>query len=102
MGSQHHIRASETKSSGKLCGVQTSAYHSLGFDTDLRDFTIAVKALEHLNIKSIELLSNNPDKIKVWEHSGIIVAKRIPLIIKTNAHNLGYLGVKKEQLNHLL
>jgi GTP cyclohydrolase II len=78
------------------------ANHSLGFDTDLRDFTIAVKALEHLNIKSIELLSNNPDKIEVWEHSGINVSKRIPLIIKTNAYNLGYLGVKKEQLNHLL
>jgi GTP cyclohydrolase II len=78
------------------------ANHSLGFDTDLRDFTIAVKALEHLNIKSIELLSNNPDKIEVWEHSGINISKRIPLIIKTNAYNLGYLGVKKEQLNHLL
>jgi GTP cyclohydrolase II len=78
------------------------ANHSLGFETDLRDFTIAVKALEHLNIKSIELLSNNPNKIKIWEHSGINVSKRIPLIIKQNAHNLDYLSVKKEQLNHLL
>lgn len=78
------------------------ANHSLGFDTDLRDFTIAVKALEHFKIKSIELLSNNPDKIKVWEHSGINISKRIPLIIKTNEYNLGYLDVKKEQLKHLL
>ncbi|MGK0365696.1 MAG: GTP cyclohydrolase II [Ulvibacter sp.] len=80
--------------------IQSS--HSLGFDTDLRDFTIAVKALEHLNIKSIELLSNNPDKIEVWENSGINISKRIPLIIKTNEYNLEYLGVKKENLNHLL
>ena len=78
------------------------ANHSLGFDTDLRDFAIAVKALEHLNIKSIELLSNNPDKIEIWENSAITISKRIPLIIKTNAYNLNYLGVKKEQLNHLL
>ena len=78
------------------------ANHSLGFDTDLRDFTIAVKALEHFKIKSIELLSNNPDKIKVWEHSGINISKRIPLIIKTNEYNLGYLDVKKDQLKHLL
>lgn len=78
------------------------ANHSLGFDTDLRDFTIAVKALEHFKIKSIELLSNNPEKIEVWENSGIHVSKRIPLIIKTNEYNSGYLGVKKEQLNHLL
>jgi len=71
------------------------ANHSLGFDTDLRDFTIAVKALEHFKIKSIELLSNNPEKIEVWENSGIHVSKRIPLIIKTNEYNSGYLGVKK-------
>ncbi len=78
------------------------ANHSLGFDTDLRDFTIAVKALQYLKIKSIELLSNNPEKIAIWENSEINVTKRIPLIIETNEHNLDYLSVKKEKLNHLL
>jgi GTP cyclohydrolase II len=78
------------------------ANHSLGFETDLRDFTIAIKALEYFNIKSIELLSNNPDKIEVWKNSGIMISKRVPLIIKTNEYNAEYLGVKKEQLNHLL
>lgn len=78
------------------------ANHSLGFDTDLRDFTIAVKALEHLKIKSIELLSNNPEKIKIWENSEIEITKRVPLIIETNDHNIAYLGVKKNELNHLL
>lgn len=78
------------------------ANHSLGFDTDLRDFTIAVKVLEHLKINSIELLSNNPDKIEVWRNSSINITKRIPLIIDNNKHNADYLGVKKEKLNHLL
>ena len=78
------------------------ANHSLGFDTDLRDFTIAVKVLQHLKIKSIELLSNNPEKIEVWKNSGINITKRIPLIIKTNEHNLDYLFVKREKLNHML
>ena len=78
------------------------ANHSLGFDTDLRDFTIAVKALEWLKLKSIELLSNNPDKINVWEKSKIKVSRRIPLIIESNKHNLDYLDVKKTRLNHLL
>jgi len=78
------------------------ANHSLGFDTDLRDFTIAVKVLEHLKIKSIELLSNNPEKIKIWDNSEVKVSKRIPLIIETNKHNEDYLSVKKEKLNHLL
>tara|TARA_B110000046_G_scaffold57701_1_gene64607 strand:+ start:3728 stop:4312 length:585 start_codon:yes stop_codon:yes gene_type:complete len=78
------------------------ANHSLGFDTDLRDFTIAVKVLEHLKINSIELLSNNPDKIEVWRNSSINITKRIPLIIDNNKHNADYLYVKKEKLNHLL
>lgn len=78
------------------------ANHSLGFDTDLRDFTIAVKVLEHLKIKSIELLSNNPEKIEVWKNSGIKIARRVSLIVETNEHNLDYLKVKKDMLNHLL
>ena len=78
------------------------ANHSLGFDTDLRDFTIAVRVLEHLKIKSIELLSNNPEKIEVWKNSSINVVKRIPLIIETNVHNLDYLHVKREKLFHML
>lgn len=78
------------------------ANHSLGFDTDLRKFDIAIYALEHLKVKSIELLSNNPEKIKTIEDSGIRVSKRVPLIIKTNEHNLDYLATKKDKLNHLL
>ena len=78
------------------------ANHSLGFDTDLRDFSIAIEALEYLEIKSIELLSNNPEKINVMENSNIYVTRRIPLIIETNEYNLDYLEIKKEKLNHLL
>jgi len=78
------------------------ANHSLGFETDLRDFTIAVKVYQYLKIKSIELLSNNPEKIEVWKNSGINITKIIPLVTETNKHNLGYLSVKKEKLNHLL
>ncbi len=78
------------------------ANHSLGFDTDLRDFTIAVKALEYLKITSIELLSNNPEKLKVWEKSSIKVVKRVPLVIESCEHNLDYLNVKKNKLHHLL
>ena len=73
-----------------------------GFDTDLRDFTIAVKVLEHLNIKSINLLSNNPEKIKVWDDSLINVTKRVSLIADSNEHNIDYLAIKKSELNHMI
>tara|TARA_R110002096_G_scaffold28336_21_gene85997 strand:+ start:4926 stop:5510 length:585 start_codon:yes stop_codon:yes gene_type:complete len=78
------------------------ANHSLGFETDLRDFTIAAKVLDYLNIHSIELLSNNPQKIEVLENEGINITRRISLITKANKHNAEYLNVKKEQLKHLL
>lgn len=78
------------------------ANHSLGFETDLRDFSIAIEALQHLGIKSVHLLSNNPEKIGVLAHSGIEVKSVIPLIIEANTHNHDYLKTKKEALNHLL
>ncbi|PHS68364.1 MAG: GTP cyclohydrolase II [Flavobacterium sp.] len=78
------------------------ANHTLGFDTDLRDFTIAVKVFKHFKIRSIELLSNNPKKIEVWKNSGINISRRIPLITEANEYNLSYLNVKKDLLNHLL
>lgn len=78
------------------------ANHTLGFDTDLRDFSIAANVLKHFGVNSIELLSNNPEKIAVLEKAGISISQRVPLIIKTNKHNAGYLNVKKLQLNHLL
>lgn len=78
------------------------ANHSLGFGTDLRKFDIAVEALQYLKIKSIVLLSNNPDKIDLLQHSGIPVSSVRPLIITPNKFNIGYLKVKKDELNHLL
>lgn len=78
------------------------ANHSLGFETDLRKFDIAVKALEYLRVKSIVLLSNNPDKISLLRDSGIPVTHVQPLIIAPNKFNIGYLTVKKDELNHLL
>lgn len=78
------------------------ANHSLGFDTDLRDFSVVTSVLEHLNVGSIELLSNNPEKVKAFQNSGIQVVRRISLITEPNEYNEGYLMVKKEKLNHFL
>jgi GTP cyclohydrolase II len=56
--------------------------------------------LEHFKIKSIKLLTNNPKKIESLE--GISIVERLPIIIKSNVHNAGYLKTKKEQMGHLL
>lgn len=78
------------------------ANHSLGFETDLRNFDIVAHAINYLKIKSIILLTNNPEKIKTIKNSSIKINSVQPLIIKSNKYNQEYLAVKKDQLNHLL
>lgn len=74
----------------------------LGLPADDRDFTIAIKILELLNIKEINLITNNPDKLKYVEDSQITLHERIPLEIPSNEENEGYLKTKKEFFGHLL
>ena len=76
------------------------ANHQLGFEADLRDFSIVEKILEHFNIKKIKLLTNNPKKI--FSLKNIEVVDRIPIKVKTNPHNKEYLKTKKEKMGHLL
>jgi len=78
------------------------ANHSLGFETDLRNFEIVSSVIDYLKVKSIILLTNNPDKIETIKNSSVKVNSVQSLIIKSNKYNKGYLTIKKEELNHLL
>lgn len=83
-------------------GIDTiEANHALGFPADLRDFTIAAKILKSLGIKSIQLMTNNPDKIKKLEEAGIIVRKRLPVITEIQKYNKKYIQTKVEKMGHL-
>lgn len=74
----------------------------LGLPADGRDFGIAIDILKLLNVKSINLLTNNPEKIKFVENSDIIFNSRIPLQIKANEISASYLKTKKDFFGHLL
>lgn len=74
----------------------------LGFEDDERDFTAAVKILKILGINKIDLLSNNPRKIKIFTESDIEVNKVLPLKIKAHKHNEIYLKTKANKLGHIL
>ncbi|RMD88209.1 MAG: GTP cyclohydrolase II [Candidatus Dadabacteria bacterium] len=74
----------------------------LGFKPDERDFTVAAKILSVLGLTEIELLTNNPNKIKILEKNGITVLKRHPLIIPDDTHCREYLRTKKLKLGHFL
>ena len=74
----------------------------LGLPADGRNFDVAVEMLNILKISKINLLTNNPDKIKSIENSQIILNSRIPLEIDSNEVNESYLIKKKDYFGHLL
>ncbi|WP_018675336.1 GTP cyclohydrolase II [Riemerella columbina] len=74
----------------------------LGLPDDGRDFSSAIEILDYFKIKEINLLTNNPEKIKFVEDSPIKLHHRIPLNIKPNETNQDYLNVKKDYFKHLL
>lgn len=74
----------------------------LGLPADGRNFDIAVEMLKILNVKEINLLTNNPDKLKSLVNSGIILNHRVPLEIESNEVNESYLSKKKDYFGHLL
>ncbi|QKX02382.1 GTP cyclohydrolase II [Wolbachia endosymbiont of Dirofilaria (Dirofilaria) immitis] len=74
----------------------------LGFKDDERNFTIAAKILEKLDIKKIQLLTNNDRKLLGLRSSGIEVTKCLPLIMERNEHNDSYMETKFSKLGHKL
>ncbi len=77
------------------------ANEQLGFGADMRDYSICKTMLEHLNVKKMLLMTNNPVKVKALEDSGIEVVERIPLEAGKNPHNEKYLQTKAGKLGHL-
>lgn len=75
---------------------------ALGFKDDQREYGVAAAMLRTLGIRSIQLMTNNPDKVKKLEADGILVRKRISLAIAPNPHNRKYLSTKARRSGHLL
>jgi GTP cyclohydrolase II len=74
----------------------------LGHLADEREYIVAALMLENLQIKSIQLITNNPKKIDALEKLGIHVAKRIPVEVVAHKDNLGYLKTKAKKMAHIL
>ncbi|MDE5617402.1 MAG: GTP cyclohydrolase II [Ureaplasma sp.] len=75
---------------------------ALGFEGDMREYYIAAQILKDLKIKSLELLTNNPEKLTQLEDYGIKIAKRIPIEIIANKYDESYLKTKKTKMGHML
>jgi GTP cyclohydrolase II len=78
------------------------ANHALGFHADCRDFMLPVAILNHLGIREIRLLSNNPDKCRALTRAGIAVVEQIPCEAPPSSYSTEYLGTKKNRMGHTL
>jgi 3,4-dihydroxy 2-butanone 4-phosphate synthase/GTP cyclohydrolase II len=74
----------------------------LGHLADEREYTIAALILQKLQIKSIDLITNNPKKINELKKLGITVEKRISIETDYHHDNLEYLKTKAKKMSHLL
>jgi GTP cyclohydrolase II len=75
---------------------------TLGFGADERRYDAAVEMLGHLQINRIQLLTNNPEKVRALQAGGIDVADRQPLYGTLNRHNLPYVRAKVDRAGHWL
>jgi len=78
------------------------ANRQLGFADDLRSYDIAAEMLRSLDVRSVDLITNNPLKIAGLVEEGIPVRRRIPSRTEHNPHNVGYLKTKRERTGHLI
>ncbi len=73
----------------------------LGYSVDLRDYALAVDILRFLKIRSLRLMTNNPEKIDAVRSSGIEIVERLSADVPVSLHSAYYLKTKREKLGHL-
>jgi GTP cyclohydrolase II len=78
------------------------ANERLGFGADLRQYDMCQPMLEHLGVKTIRLMTNNPRKVKALSEAGVHILERVAIEVGRNPHNDGYLNTKASKLGHYL
>ena len=75
---------------------------ALGFAGDQREYYIGAQILRDLGVKSLRLLTNNPDKVYQLGEFGMEISERVAIQMDATAHDLFYLKTKQKRMGHIL
>jgi GTP cyclohydrolase II len=98
IGLMEKLRAYELQDEG-LDTIEANL--RLGHAIDLRDYALAVDILRFLKVRSLRLVTNNPEKIDAVRSSGIEIVERLSADVPSSPHSAHYLATKRERLGHL-
>lgn len=87
----------------QAAGADTiEANEKLHLPVDARQYDVAAEMIRALGIRSVRLMTNNPEKQESLSQLGIQVVGRIPVQIEPNEHSAHYLAVKRDRMRHWL
>jgi GTP cyclohydrolase II len=99
IGIINKLRAYQLQDEGK---DTVEANEALGLEVDLRDYRLPGEICQYFGVKSVKLMSNNPDKMAALEQAGVAVAERVPVVAPQSDWARDYLEVKRVKLGHLI
>lgn len=97
IGLVHKLRAYQLQENGR---DTLDANLELGLPADARDYGAGAQILTDLGVRSLRLLTNNPDKTSALTRYGLTVLGREPLPVQAGEHNLRYLQTKRDRMGH--
>lgn len=100
IGLANKIRAYKLQQEQGLDTVDANL--ALGFRDDERDYGVAAAMLRTLGVRSVDVMTNNPDKVRQLRRLGMTVTSRVPHAIEPGEHNRAYLATKARRSGHVL
>jgi GTP cyclohydrolase II len=99
IGLMAKLRAYELQDQGR---DTIEANLDLGFAADQRGYELPAEILKQLGVKSVRLMTNNPEKVAALKSAGIKVSERISAEVAAMPTSARYMKTKREKMGHLL